>query len=456
MKLIKVSGNSTQFENVFNSEIKVEPYSKIALISASIRLNGEVILIDNQNQLLKVKTRATKPSVDAIITPGNYNISAFVSEINRTLNAALTVEPGTTDLIDPNFQWNITSDSSNKIVFQFVRGKYNLDFTTTNLINMTNAVAGTVVNASDGLDWNSYCFTTDYFINGSGETSIKIDNAGIEFAIGLIKEIPQNQPLLKPEDFDYCIFLDGDNKYKTSNLANVYESAFPPHVGDIVSIKLYDGYLWFYQDNNEIYKYEWDYTTSYHIAISIKTQNAQLTFVEWTPDPFQKVVGDTLQYHHTLSDTYDTIGDLSVGLGANNPVATKVSVSFSNNQIRDIFGFNTDVQFQTGISGRIMASRSLPDSNTPNSILIEMNNIPSLESYDGREGKKRPICAVIPSFELNQNLEIAYSAPYPIFIDINNTFEFMFNRAMIRVLSLSETETVPDIREASFIFMVGV
>ena len=453
MKLIKVSGNATEFENVFNSLIHVEPYSKIGLISASIRLNGEIILINTQNQLLKIKTRSSKPEVDVILTPGNYNITDFVVEVNRAFNSALTVEPATTTLIDPNFQWNIINDRENRLVIQFTRGKYDIDFSTSNLVNMTNAVGGIVVNASNGLDWNSYCYTTEYFINGSGASSLVIP-AGIEMAFGIIKELPQNQPLLRPSDFDYCVYLDGGNLFKTAHLGSIYTSALIPHANEVVSIKLYDGALHFYQDNNLINSYAWDYQTSYHLAISIKTQNASLSQIKWTPDPFQKTLNNVVQYHHTLSDTFDNIADLTLGLGAN-PTATKVSISFSNNLVRDIFGFNNNIVFQTGITGKATAIQSLPDSNTPNSILIEMNNIPSLEAYDGREGNKRPICAVIPSFELNQNLEIAYSAPYPIFIDINNKYEFIFNRSMIRVLSLSEEENVPDIREATFMFMIG-
>ena len=110
MKFIKVSGNDTQFENIFNSEILVKKNSKIGLISAAIKLSDEIIEIDNSNKLIKVKTRDSLPSVDITLKTGKYNFSGFVKEVNRAFNAGLGLVSGTLNLQDPNFQWKIVKN----------------------------------------------------------------------------------------------------------------------------------------------------------------------------------------------------------------------------------------------------------------------------------------------------------------------------------------------------------
>ena len=82
MKLIKLSGNSGDFENIFNEDIKLEPYSKIGLLSASILLKG--IDVNETNNEFTIQTKKKNPVFDVILSPGTYTKQSFVQELQKS------------------------------------------------------------------------------------------------------------------------------------------------------------------------------------------------------------------------------------------------------------------------------------------------------------------------------------------------------------------------------------
>ena len=461
MKLLKLSGNSSEFTNIWNNEIRLPEKSKIGLVSASMKLKDELITIDDTNNSFYVKTSDRRPLEIVTLQEGTYNIKDFVSEINRALNASLGIRTNQLPnlvLDNPNFQWKSILTSDNKLKIQFSKGTYNisLELDDNHRHIMDNPSAGTFTKTTAQNDWRSFGYTPDFFINGSGQASCVIAG-GLDFCFGLLKEQPEaGTDTLSPENYDYCVYHRGTNLYTVAKDGESTNTEQEPHAGDKVRLMLYGGKLnVVINDQTLIYSWDWDYTTSYHLAFSIWTPNGQLTNVIWTPDPYQKTTADEIQYHHELSSVFHAIHTLGALLGAR-PKPSKPRIDLRTNlSLVNIMGYiETIIQFDTGINGSRTANESIPEANIPNIILIELLGL-NIESFDGKESKKRPIVAYIPSYTMNANLELTYNVNFPIFLDIDNVSSQNLNRLTIRLISLESTETIPLVNEVSLLFLVG-
>ena len=114
MKLIKLSSDTSgEFENLFNTDIKVKPYSKIGLLSASVPLSNQIITIDTTNDLFDMRTNASSSFSNVVIKHGSYTTTSFIHELQRALNEALVND----NEYYATVQWK-PKLSSNKIHFE--------------------------------------------------------------------------------------------------------------------------------------------------------------------------------------------------------------------------------------------------------------------------------------------------------------------------------------------------
>ena len=463
MKLLKLYGNDSQFTNIWNNEIRLPPQSKVGLVSASIKLKDELITIDDSNNTFYAKVSGTRPQVSVTLQEGRYNIKGFVSELNRALNASLGLDPNLDPTIilsidSPNFQWKSVLTSDNKLKIQFSKGEYNISLVLDdeNRYNMNNTVAGTFTKTTALADWRCFGFTPGFFIDGSGQATCVI-GGGLDFCFGLLKEQPEaGTDTLSPENYDYCVYHRGTDLYTVAKDGESTATTQEPHADDEVKLMLYGGKLNVVIGNaNLIYSWDWDYNTSYHLAFSIWTPNGQLTEVTWTPDPYQKTTTDEIQYHHELASIFHGIHLLG-GLLGTKPRPSKPQLDLrTNNALVAVMGYVENIiQFDTGINGTRKANESLPEANIPNIILIELLGL-NIESFDGKESKKRPIVAYIPSYDMTPNLELTSNVHFPIFLDIDNVSPLNLNRLIVRLISLESTETIPLVSEVSLLFLVG-
>lgn len=299
MKLIKVSGASVEFENLFNSHITVEPFSKIALISASIKLEEEIIDITTANRLLKVQPRASVPAVDCLLNVGSYTLNDFAVEVNRAFNASLTVVSGGLALQDGNFQWKVEIDTDGNLVLQFKRGTSNeaLEIPSTNLVKMLNNPTGVLKSDSASAEWDAFAWTDKFFINGSGEMVFKPQ--GNKFAFGLLNEAPESSDTeLPPTDYAYAVYVD-DTTYKVVGNGVETDTTITADATDIILIKLYGGNLHVCRlpsggTLTSIHSFEWDYETSYIIGCSIYSATGEIKDITATFDPYQSAFTTTI------------------------------------------------------------------------------------------------------------------------------------------------------------------
>ena len=73
------------------------------------------------------------------------------------------------------------------------------------------------------------------------------------------------------------------------------------------------------------------------------------------------------------------------------------------------------------------------DGAHPYSLSVELPQLGSMESYDGKTERRAQLVSVIPSL-VKTNQDMSYNAPYPIFVDINNAYDLVLSSLEVRVL----------------------
>ena len=161
MKLIKLSSpTSGEFENLFNTDILIEPNSKVGLVSASVQLSDKTITIDSTNNLLEFRTQKKDGAVDRVyydvnIETGFYTQTSFLKELTRAMNSALNNDVETSATI----QWRCVMDGDN-LVMEMRRGAYNVDVVVDDLSRVEdltyNAAAKSYTKSSAGEDNDAF------------------------------------------------------------------------------------------------------------------------------------------------------------------------------------------------------------------------------------------------------------------------------------------------------------
>ena len=88
MKLIRLSGESGSFQNVFNTDIRVEPNSKIGLLNASILFKGIDVNDDNNSftfQTKKTSGGVAVPFMTVNLTNDTYTLLDFIAHLYSEL-----------------------------------------------------------------------------------------------------------------------------------------------------------------------------------------------------------------------------------------------------------------------------------------------------------------------------------------------------------------------------------
>ena len=446
MKLIKLSSDTSgEFENIFNTDIKVKPFSKIGLLSASVPLSSEIINIDNSNDQFEMRTQQNHlPMYDVKIEEGNYTEPAFELELQRALNTALnhTVETSSTP------QWKVqfltpTSDTGRYLSLDFRRGKLDQDVIDTSLSvsnNLTfSEVDDTFTKSSIGSDWGAFGITNGFFTNGCGESSFTVDVAATtKFAFGLLAEpTAPGTTVLNPSDYDYCVYsIEGEANYFFQSKG---EEAVDTGVVQVDGVNVYAtlslGKLIFYinisstgAEHTLATITDWTYTTNYHLAFNIRTTGGVIDKLEWDPDPFFTYV-DGVLLNHPPGNVYGGL------LGQTQGIA---EITFkSKARTGTYMGFHDPGYSMkaAGLSWNLVAEESLREAVSFTDLLIELPNL-SMESYDGALSEQRPVIAYIPSLEVKNN-ELVYNAINPVMIDMNNAHAFNLNRVSVRLLTSS-------------------
>ena len=436
MKLIKLSGKSGEFQNIFNEDIRIKPFSKIGLKSASILFEG-VEINDNNNQF-GVKTKSKNPMYAVTLNNGTYNVPEFINELIRGLNASLGYLQDGTTLSELIYQFNTKVNSLSIPTIYFKRG----DLTENPLMQMKNMI----FNADDEYKreggtpdtWDCYAFSDKYMCNGICKSTIYINEDDINVCFGLIHEKPDktNVAQLEPTDYNFSIYYFGDY-YHFWDGTQSHQSQFSLEEDDQIEIQLVGGNLYFKVYRSiadppqylEIGSVLWTYDTKYFLAFSLYNANAYVQNVYFSFDPYITQTADELYSVHNDFDVHK--------LGA---ISSKTTIDFNYMNKSDsavLCGYYQTILNKTASSGYFPADFS-PNNQLPNNIMIEMPNI-TIESYDGKKHRRQSVIGYLSNLDMKHH-KLEYETDKPLMIDMNNSSAFNLNNIKIRVLPINEED----------------
>ena len=463
MKLLKLSTDTAgdEFENVFNVDIPIEPFSKVGLVSASVMLSTHEITIDDTNNQFEMRTYKTsggsdRPFYDVKIANGHYNKTEFLKQMTLALNSALDNDVETTGSI----QWRASFTTDGKLTLEMKRASYNVAIPSSDLDpfeNLTYA-SPSYTKSSAGTSYDAFGVTKKYFINGCGEATMTVDAATTKFAFGLISS-PPSASLLTPTNYDYVVYTqEGVSNYVTKTPDGVVVSSVPQVDNAEIVIELSLGKLKFVliagETQTVIHTVEnWTYETNYNLGFNVISAAGVVKDLKWAADPFTTEIDNVVVYQTAPILTAPVVYDaLALQTNATRGIA---AISFKTlPETGSYLGFlEPEYESPQGQSFTVTAELQLSEAISFTDLMVELPSFPNeMLSYDGSIGRKRPIIAYIPSLEIT-NSELVYTSPTPIMIDINNSFKYNLNSVTVRLLTSAQHAV--QIESASIVIIIA-
>jgi hypothetical protein len=451
MKLVRLISNKeteADYTCMLQEPITLEPNSKICLQNLSLFLNDIIeITSENRGISLVAKTLTTGEDVvlsQGIMNIGKYEILEFVDEVARALNIGLN---------------NPVGDFPQETNFMEITTKLNSDnqlVITYNLANTTDddhiTLAGLVNDGANnytkpvGPDPDAYAFMFSNLpatmTNGQlyCETELSADNGALDGCVfGLANWNDFNIasqltiPTMPPASYTLAAYTEVDTYRIKKRDGTTEDTDVEFQDGDviqfaqgrvndpgnapfesllIIQVKRADGNI------VELYHETSRYNQLYHYGVSLLNATDMVRNVKFV----ESVAGGQQEAPTAPFNQYRLV---------------------MSDQSAELLGFNTRTTgYITGASNSWTALNSIYSNLIPSSIVVEIPTLPLL-SYDTEVGytKRRPLLGVIPSVSLDVNTNsIAYSTPFPVFIDINNKNKELLNTIRVRVL---DTENEP-------------
>lgn len=466
------------FENNFNSDIIIKPYSKIALQSVSFEVKPDVLVVDSNNDELEYQITNTGGIRTITLEHATYyhsTIDNLLEDIYIKLNASLLA----TVSGDIGVEWQAKLNNDNKVLVEYQRGKNVsvLSYVLNNVVR-TNPPGNGEINApyfssNTGTDTNAYTnllYNTNFLARGGGLFNGRIqelvDNTGASDTNGCIfgltdrnidnepgKVITNNIIKLaivvgKPTE-NYGILEDG---VVGAPLVN-----FPPNKvnrdanasrNDNLQIVIEEGKLRakiLYYDNTQpdnrgyVTLYETDYDGKKQLYPFIIFRGEE-TYMKISKAQFYQS-----PYNQKLHADEIIFNEDELGI-APPPQATRFSqfFSFEDSTIYKFLGYD---QGRFPLAGTndiknisLVASYVVGKIDINELYIVETLNL-KLNSYDGYSEERRSILATIP--KKVDNTIVNYEPNEKIFVDIDNAEPISLRNlsAIIRNNDLSFIET---------------
>ena len=460
------------FDCVFNEEIKINPYSEIALHSASFPLANRFINIDASNDQLTFQVQ-NGVSHTINITHGTYtkfNATRLLEQITDKMNQDLLItnskEHGT------EISANVNNDT--RVSFDF-------------------GYANQLVISSAARDQNSFYAATPAVTIGSRGNDIKLAGTGDQSVNNdkgyIVGEVPFTRGCGNII-FDLHTYSAGDGAAGTNaftmglipkSLFDIYKGEFPSTIADPtqvattlwkfgrpfsshgggdgltegskISMDLSNGKISFNEYTaggavRELFAVDFDYDdlaeTDYYPAIILHTEPQYLKIrnLKYTPTPFS--LPPTIENLDPLIET-SAFGAAPRPFGLR---PTIYNLTFPANSLRDFLGFDllnlnplsnaTDDRAGERAFRAIQHFQSVVSSDN---YMIEMLNI-KLDSYDSftinnAGGGRKSILAPIPVSEQvidNQTGLVQYEPNTYNFISINNEYALNLRNIRMRII----------------------
>lgn len=449
MRLIRLTSKQLQglFDCNFNSDIIIQPGSKIALHSFTSQFNRLEITINAQNDTIQYSVDGAGNSKSLSLPHGtwnNSNIEQLFSIITRDLNSAMNYTKN-----QLGRQW-FAGMLEGRVMFQCMAGTIILPYVANvqQFVKRVNVAQNTEYgvgayqrNGGTSSRQDAFMYFTATQCKGSGSfrakyfNDIEPTNSGFQLAYSL--EPPSaTTTLISPADISYGIRLvDPTQPYKITVNGLETVTAVLPIIGDTLAIDTYEGKLYL-----RVYRLAGNGVETLHIANYDHTTNYF---------PIGVFVGDTVMSNIRFTTDYFYNNDNPVSpvdntLEANNnlPTLTRIPPTLNFLQFNDVnlsleFGYKQPRYPSSGfsppeINAIYLAENGFQLRDFSESYIIEMLNL-NIDSYDALTSQRRNFLAVIPQLSTVRE-QVVYVAPNLVFLDLNNSSPILMRQFKSRIL----------------------
>ncbi len=448
MRLLRLTTENENcfFENTFNSDLSIKPYSKVALSSFTTQLDNLNMVIDSQNNEISYTVDGNENSKTLTLPNGVYTsatVGDFWIETTRLFNESMS-----NAVNQINRQWRC-SILGGRSTFECRYGtkvaplsvQSTNFFTTKNLV--PSGAGGGRMKRGGGPENGAFLYIKSP--NNKGASSLRstifsdsgTNNSG--FVLGYTASNPSAATtVINPINYLYGIrYKDLGQPYGI--IINGVETAtiVTPEIGDIMTIDIFGGEIYFriYKDDSPIVislynnSLPYDHTTDLFPLLLFVGGNTVMYNTQFTSDPFYNIVNT-----HTNSNINDN--NLSIVPIPNVLIPSQCFLQFNSPDLATVLGFKKsrypDAGFNNEIEPTYIAENRFALRDFSESYIVELLNI-KLNSMDGMTNGSRSILYVIPQLSAIKE-HVVYQVPQLIFLDINNNFEMNLREIKSRVL----------------------
>jgi hypothetical protein len=447
MRLIRLTteDNRCVFDSVFNSDLVIKPYSKIALSSFTTQLNNLNMIIDSQNNEIQYTVEGSQYEKILTLPNGTYTSSTignFWIETTRLFNQSMQSRRS-----QINRQWFCGIDGG-RAVFQCKYGSrvFVSSSQSAGLYVCKEIIAG---GSGQGIVKKGNAGSNNAFIyikspNNKGCSSLRAglyadSGSGVQsgFVIGYTAENPSaSTTVINPINYLYAIrYKDLLQPYGI--IINGVESVTTvmPLVGDTFDIECVSGeirlYIYRGTGNTSVLLHDdpYDHETNLFPLMLFVGTTTIINGIQFTSDPY---------YNQTNTQSGDEIiptNNLLTPIPTTNE-KTNCYLQFINPDLGLLLGFNKTRYPSSGFNNVaepiFLGEKPFSLRDFSESYIIEMLNL-KLDSMDSQSKGPKNFLYVIPQLSAIRE-HVVYQVPQLIFLNLNNATDINLRELRVRVL----------------------
>lgn len=420
-----------------NQAVTLQPKSQVALHSCTIDLVPQILIVDTSNQRIDYSTETNNGAPQfGLIAPGSYTADQLVEQVEIAMNNGLdlSVGAGTFPPVSSGFQWQVVVDQSTQIVtIKFDRSDPETYSTRTTQQCTFDEDTGILTKDTGDPGFSAFSTESQPFIKGAGLTclyagdTLSVDTMG---CIGIV-DVPDNLSG-DPADMFMAVWIDlTTGTYFIRRNGVTTDTTVAANDEDVYGIQLDRGELSpCYIRTGGIIALEApiarDYDVTYYSIVSI---DGPLNATVQVGGP---TTGITNRYHD--NDPYASQAGPSV--------VSVVELHFEDPDsfgAADLLGFNRALVRSAPITaGEFEASTALFVTKQRLSLIVLLESLPSMESYDSTTHGRRPIVASISAYETKSNTKVEYEPSNLVWLDVNNSMPIDLSVFQFRVLDADD------------------
>ena len=475
MKLLRITSQDNQgvIKSFLNQDLKLEPFSQVALGQLSAHVLTEQFIVTQANNKFTFKTTGTGDLREVYLTLGTYdnkNFQVLLDDLNKKVNEAIGIlsTDGTKITITSGSnigrQAQIHKGNDGKIYINFKQGPSlaHIDDLKANVFKSSLTFTGTTegtftiksTSATKDLTYAHSTYQNFPISKGCGVHRCRIDtltgnnttNGG--YTLSLTKKNPTSYfkgtsaPGLLIGDISYAIALPdpfaatGTYKYILNGVQTdtlIAPTALPGNLRDVASIEIVQGKirLVIYQQDalnvtkpftRILYEEPYDESDLYGVySLHGNSTALSIISVKFTADPYL----DTVYGEPYLDD---------VGASKPGQQSTKASIHTINfnNELGEYLGFQ-NLSYTLTAKYASFRPESIFKGNIKNdAFLVEFQNL-QLDSYDTFVQQRKNILALIPYDDIND--QVSYDSSNLNFLDLNNKEPINITSLNLRLLT---------------------